>query len=159
MTTTSQRAGLPPRLVEARTLVYTELQRADTKATSMLTVAPLAVAAAALAVDTDDVTLPGVSVVGLWLAGLAMVAAVVLLLDVIRPRLGRQSRPGTWVHAARHGAGTLLDEAATADIIAADVTALARSAIRKHRRLAVAVWLIIVAVVTLAASLAIAAAH
>lgn len=44
MTTTSQRAGLPPRLVEARTLVYTELQRADTKATGLLTVAPLAVA-------------------------------------------------------------------------------------------------------------------
>ncbi|OQO88980.1 hypothetical protein B1813_22775 [Saccharomonospora piscinae] len=150
---------LPPRLVEARALVYTELQRADAKASGLLTIAPLAVAAAALAVDTDDVDLPAVSIVGLWAAGLLLAGAVVLLLDVIRPRLGRQSQPGTWLHAARHGADTLLDSASTAEVIAEDVAALARSAVRKHHRLRVAVWLVIAAVVALAASLAVAAAH
>lgn len=152
-------AALPPRLVEARERAYAELERADTKAVGLLSAVSLAVAASALAVDTEALDPPVVSVVGMATAGFLLVVAVVLLLDVIRPRLGRQSQPGTWLHAARHGGESLLDGTGTPAVIADDVAGLSRSAVRKHRRLAVAVWLLAASVLVLAASLTIAAIH
>ena len=157
--TTEEALSLPPRLVEARTQVYTELQRADTKATGLLSAVSLAVAAAALAVNTDALAPPVVAIVGLAASAVLLVTAVVLLLDVIRPRLGRRTQPGTWLHAARHGGESLLDGTGTPAVIADDVAGLARSAVRKHKRLAVAVWLLTASVLVLAASLAIAAIH
>jgi hypothetical protein len=157
MTTTETTEALPARLAEARAQVYTELQRADTKASGLLSAVSLAVAASALAADMDALAPPVVSIVGIAIAAVLLVVAVVLLLDAIRPRLGRHTRPGTWIHAARHGGSTLLDDTGTAEVIAEDVAGLARSAVRKHRRLSLAVWCLIVAVITLSASLAVAA--
>jgi len=159
MTTTETAETLPARLVEARAQVYTELQRADTKASSLLSAVSLAVAASALATDMDALAPPVVSIVGIAIAAVLLVGAVLLLLDVIRPRLGRHTRPGTWIHAARHGGATLLGDTGTAEVIAEDVAGLARSAVRKHARLSLAVWCLIAAVITLAASLAIASVH
>lgn len=159
MTTTETAEALPARLVEARAQVYTELQRADTKASSLLSAVSLAVAASALATDMDALAPPVVSIVGIAIAAVLLVGAVLLLLDVIRPRLGRHTRPGTWIHAARHGGSTLLDDAGTAEVIAEDVAGLAQSAVRKHARLAWAVWCLIAAVIVLAVSLTIAAMH
>lgn len=147
---------LPPRLGEARSRAYTELERADTKANHLLSATSILIAAAALVLGKENVRVPATSIIGLCLAGVTAVAAVVLLLTVICPRLGRTSQPGTWLHAARHGAASLLDDSVTVQELADDTVGLCRAAVRKHQRLAVAVWLIVATVILLAISLALA---
>jgi hypothetical protein len=145
----------PSRLDEAREQVYTELGRVDSKAATLLSAVSVFVAAAVFALD--KVTLPTLSQLGLGVAAVPIVAAVVLLLDAIRPRLGGNPRCGTWLYAARHGRDSLLDDSASVEDLADHTVALGRSAARKYVRVAIAVWLIQTGLVLLVTSLTVAA--
>ena len=147
--------ALPSRLEEARAQVCNELTRVDSKAATLLSAVSVFVAAAVFALD--KVKLPTLSQIGLGVAAAPIVVAVVLLLDAIRPRLGGDPQRGTWLYAARHGRDSLLDTSATVDDIADHTVALGRSAARKYRRVAIAVWLIQIGLALLVTSLAIAA--
>lgn len=147
--------ALPSRLEEARTQVRAELARVDSKAATLLSAVSVFVAAAVFALD--KVSLPVVSQIGLGVAAAPIVVAIALLLDAIRPRLGRDPRRGTWLYAARHGVDSLLDGSAGVGEVANDTVALGRSAARKYRKVAVAVWLIQTGLTLLVVSLTIAA--
>lgn len=130
-----------------------ELQRADIKATSLITVIPITVAAVAVLVEIDDLKVPTISMVGLGISGLLLLASMLLMLDVIRPRTGGEPHPGTWLHVARNGVD-VAHEKPSDRAIAEEAALLAASALRKYRKLTCAVWLLTAAVLTLAVSLA-----
>lgn len=143
---------MPNGLSAAREQVLDELRRADTKATTLLS---LVGAALAGVVALAQQGMAGAGAVLLWTSLAPIFASVVLLLAVIRPRLNRHPTPGSWLHAARVGPATLLDTYSkhTPMLTADDVCNLARIARAKYRRITAAVVLLLAGLVTLMASL------
>ncbi|MFC7612346.1 hypothetical protein ACFQV2_00310 [Actinokineospora soli] len=91
-------------LAVTRSQVGTELQRADTKATTLLS---LVAAAFAGIIALTGRHLPVAAEIALWCSGAPILAAVLLLLAAIRPRL-HDPAPQTWLWAAEHGPARLV---------------------------------------------------
>jgi hypothetical protein len=148
--------GMPIGLVAAREQVADELRRADTKATTLLSLVGAAMAGV-IALANRGMT--GAGAVLLWASLVPIFASVVLLLVAIRPRLTRHPAPGSWLYAARVGPATLLDTYGDGDSIstADDVCTLARIAQAKYRRVSVAVVLLLTGLATLVVALLVTA--
>jgi hypothetical protein len=153
---------LPEGLRSVRDQAMDELRRADTKATTLLS---LVGATGAGVIALSNRAVPPVAAVLLWTAMLPIGASVVLLLAAIRPRLSQCMAPGTWLWAAQVGPATLLassdpnidtdDAAVTA--AASEVCTVARIAQTKFRRIGHAVTLPGCGLALLAVSLLLAA--
>jgi hypothetical protein len=116
--------------------VRDELRRADSKATTLLSLVGIA-AAGIVALATSKLTL--VAAVALGTAALPFIVAVLVLLSTIRPRLGRNAgkdaTPGTWLYAVHNGPAALLGGSErTPQTLAADVVLLGRLVVRKSHR-------------------------
>ncbi len=142
----------PARLNAAHEQVRDELRRADTKATTLLSLVGAAMAGV-IALAGREVT--GAGAVLLWVSLAPIFASVVVLLTAVRPRLRRLPVPGTWLHAAKVGPATLLETYQSDQIMttADDVCVLARIARAKYQRITVAVTLLLVGLTTLLVSL------
>lgn len=147
---------LPAGLSAVHDHVRDELRRADTKATTLLSLVGAAMAGV-IALSTRPASDP--ATVLLWLALAPILASIVLLLLVIRPRLNHNPVPGSWLHAAQVGASTLLESVkyGLATSAAHEVCGLARVARRKYRRIAVAIVLLLAGLALVATSLLITA--
>jgi hypothetical protein len=145
-------ADMPNGLSAARDQVLDELRRADTKATTLLSLVGAAMAGV-IALANRDIT--GTGAVLLWTSLGPIFASVVLLLTVIRPRLNKRPVPGSWLYAARVGPATLLETYDRADsmLIADEVGILARITETKYRRIIRAVALLLAGLATLMVSL------
>ena len=149
----------PPALVLAHEQARDELRRVDAKATTLLSLAGVAVAGV-VALTARPMPVPAVVLV--WLAAVGFTVVVLVLLDTIRPRgLRPVAAPGSWLHAARSTPAELLaavtdlpDSGGEAQRLAAHVCQLARLALVKYQRLALAVTLLAGATVLLLAALA-----
>lgn len=132
--------------------VLDALRRADTKATTLLSLVGAAMAGV-IALANRDIT--GEDAVLLWTSLVPIFTSVVLLLTAIRPRINRHPVPGSWLYAARVGPATLLETYGEADsmLTADEVCILARIAQAKFRRVALAVALLLVGLATLMVSL------
>lgn len=132
------------------------LRRADSKAATLLQLvgAALAGVVALVASKPSDA-----AVVLLWLALVPILVSVLLLLATILPRLNRDPVPGSWLHAAQVGPGTLLDSYRHGNPTSAamHVCVVARMARRKYQYLQVAVLLLVVGMLLLVAALAVIA--
>jgi pycsar effector protein len=152
MTTT-----LPDGLSIARDQVLDELRRADTKATTLLS---LVGAAMAGVIALANQHLAVVAAVLLWVSLAPIFASVVLLLLAIRPRLNRNPVPGSWLYAAHVEPDTLM--AAYGDdhptVVAGEVCILARVARTKYLRIRTALVLLLTGLVALVVSLIVMAA-
>lgn len=151
MTTTE----LADDLVRTRDQILDELRRADTKATTLLSLVGAAMAGV-IALANRDVTGPGV--VLLWSSLAPIYVSVMLLLSVIRPRLNREPAMGSWLYAARVGPSTLVDThrhpvEGRATSVASEVCTLARIARSKYRRITAAVILLVAGVTMMVLSL------
>ena len=148
--------AIPEGLIAARDQVRDELRRADTKATTLLSLVGVALAGVGVLVTKAP---PVAASVTLWVALAPILWAVLLLLSAIRPRLGGGNPvAGSWLFAATHGPESLLasygdGEQASATVTAADVCALALIARTKYRRVRSAVDLVAVGVCLLVAAL------
>jgi hypothetical protein len=140
-------------LVIAGDQVQDALRRADTKATTLLSLVGAAMAGV-IALGNRDVSGAGAAL--MWLS-LAPIFASVVLLTAIRPRLNRHPIRGTWLYAAQVGPATLLETYGETDVdavsTATHVCTLARIARGKYRRIAVAVALLLAGLVVLMVSL------
>ncbi|GAB3479594.1 Pycsar system effector family protein [Amycolatopsis cihanbeyliensis] len=131
-------AGFPSRLEMAHEQARDELRRADTKATTLLSLVGVALAGL-IALTTREVSVA--AIVALWAAVLPVAVAVLLLLSAVRPRLSQYPPPGTWLHAAYEGPTALLEatsEAAQAQV-AEHVCQLGSVAVEKYRRVSRAI--------------------
>lgn len=139
---------IPARLVTAADQVQDALRRADTKATTLLSLVGVAMAGV-IALANRDV--PGPGPVLVWLSLAPIFASVVLLLLTVLPRLNRNPVPGTWLHAAQVDAVTLLAAYGETDAesAASQVCVLARRARTKYLRVAWAIGLLVAGLVTL----------
>lgn len=123
-----------------------ELSRTDAKAGMLLTLATGALAGLLTFARAGHVPFP--AAVALWLATALTVAALGLLLAVVRPRLGRGCRGGVLPDHQQ-----LLSGAAAADLHewqAGRLRTLSALAVAKHRRVRHAVDLLLVALAVLA---------
>lgn len=147
---------LPAGLVDAGTQAQDALQRADTKATTLLKLVGLALAGVIALVNSDPT---GAALTLLWLALAPILASVVLLLVTILPRLNRDPVPGTWLYAAQVGPSTLLDTytATTPTATATHVCVIAQRARRKYQYVQAAVGLLVAGLPLLVAALAVIA--
>lgn len=151
--------AMPEGLSVARTQVTAELARADAKATTLL---GLVGAALAGIVALTGRALPTAAEVALWCAGVPILAAVLVLLAAIRPRLANPA-PGSWLYAAEHGPARLLaslhtdQPTAAVTVLAHDLCALGVIVRAKYRRIRTAVTLVAVGIVVLAVALALTA--
>lgn len=154
-------SALPSELVDARDQVRDELRRADSKATTLLS---LVGASLAGVIALSQREAPGATQMLLWTSGSLIFAAVLVLLNAVRPRLAGDPVPGTWLHAAKVGPATLLescgaetavDDATTAS--ATHVCRLAQIAWAKFRSIQVGVTLLGCGLCVLAVSLLVGA--
>lgn len=148
-------AELPEGLRATREWVRDEVKRADTKATTLLSLVGLALAGV---VALAGRPLPVAAQVTLWVSAVPILAATLLLLSAIRPRLGNGDPvPGSWLFAAKYDPSTLLASYAegeqSAVVAAHDVCALAVIARTKYLRVRAAVTLLVLALVVLVAAL------
>jgi hypothetical protein len=132
---------IPARLAVAGDQVQDALRRADSKATTLLSLVGAAMAGV-IALGNGGVSGPGA--VLLRLALVPIFASVVLLLVTIWPRLNRCPVSGTWLYAAQVGPATLLESYGENDPVAtaSHVCTLARIARTKYRRIGQAVALL-----------------
>lgn len=141
----------PPVVLRAHDQVRDELKRADTKATTLLSL-PGLVLAGVVAVAKTGLPLP--ALVTLWLGALPVFGSVLVLLATIRPRLGQYPTPGTWLHATAYGPQALLDAGTyAAQAAAEDVCLLGQIAVDKYRRVQSAINLLIIGATVLAVAL------
>ncbi|WP_460404970.1 Pycsar system effector family protein [Actinophytocola sediminis] len=130
-------------------------RRADTKATTLLSLTGVGLAGVIALSTRQDVT--GAGAVLLWVSLTQVFASVVLLLLAIRPRLNRHPVPGSWLYAATVGPSTLLraygDDAPRVVSAADELCVVARIARAKYRRVGVAVVLLLTGLATLVLSL------
>jgi hypothetical protein len=149
----------PTRLSTTHAQVRTEIQRADTKAATLLALVG-ATLAGVIALTGRPV--PGPALAALWLAAVPITASVLVLLATVQPRVSSSRRPavpGTWLHAAQVGPATLLEAYhRTHDdlTLAQDVCVLARLAWAKYRQIQAAVVLLVCGLSTLAVALVLA---
>lgn len=118
-----------------------ELKRADTKATTLLSLIGASLAGV-IALSRASMNTP--AMVLLWCAAAPITGAVLVLLLAIKPRLGAAS-PGTWLHAAELGPEALLDDR---DVtvhryeLAEHTCSLGSIAVKKFRRIRDAITLL-----------------
>jgi hypothetical protein len=144
----------PPVVLRAHEQVRDEIKRADTKATTLLSLPGLVLAGV---VALAKAGLPVPALVFLWLGALPVFWSVLVLLATIRPRLGQYPTPGTWLHATAYGPQALLDAGTYAGRAAAeDVCVLGAIAVDKYRRVQSAINLLIIGAAVLAVALALA---
>ncbi|MER7115489.1 Pycsar system effector family protein [Saccharomonospora azurea] len=130
-----------------------QLKHADGKVKALLGLVT-AVLAGVVTLNLKD--LPTLSTVALWVATVLLVGSVLALLDAIRPRMSGEGEPGTWLHAAHHGWETLVDTSLVPEVVVArDTAEVAKTVLRKHRRVQVATALLAVGLFVLAAGLAV----
>ena len=142
---------VPAQVTAAESDAQDALRRADSKATTLLSLVG-ATLAGGIALSTRD--MPAVSAVLLWLALVPVFASVVLLLLTLLPKLGQAPVAGTWLFAAQVGPGTLLETCTGMDAVAVATHAcvVARIARSKYRRVQVAVALLVVGLAVLVLS-------
>jgi hypothetical protein len=141
-----------PRVVQAHEQARDELRRADTKATTLLSVVGAALAGV-VALTTRQQISPA-AVVALWAAAVPIFGAVLVLLAAIRPRLGQFPTPGTWLDAVFHGPAVLLETpSAAAAVLAEDVVLLGGIAVDKYQRVGRSVSLLFVGLSVLGVAL------
>lgn len=130
--------------------VRDELRRADTKATTLLSLIG-AVLAGVVALSTRTMPLSALIILGI--AAVPIATAVVTLLTAVRARL-ESAAPGSWLWAAEHGADALTNlNSANIDATAVHVTAMARIARAKYRRINRAITLLTIGLAVLAVAL------
>lgn len=140
-----------PLALRAHEQVRDELRRADTKATTLLSVVGVALAGVVALAKSG---MPPAALAALWLAALPIFGAVLVLLATIRPKLSQFPTPGTWLHATYAGPATLLDAGSyAAEVVAEDVCLLGGIAVEKHTRIKQAVNLLVVGAAALAVAL------
>jgi hypothetical protein len=142
---------IPTGLLAARDQVRDELRRADSKATTLLS---LVGAALAGVIALTGRGLPLVATVALWASAVPIGLSVLLLLAAIRPNLNGAA-PGSWLHSLTCEPFELLKYYKTAhpvDIVH-DVRSLAHIACRKFVRIRRAVNLLVLGLVVLAFAL------
>jgi hypothetical protein len=140
-----------------REQVVDELRRADTKATTLLSLVGAALAGV-IALSTR--AMPSAAAVLLWSSMALIGASVAVLLAVIRPRLVRHPVPGSWLYAAQVGPETFresFDASADGALSAAEVCVVARLARSKFRLIGHAVTLLGCGLAVLVTSLLVAA--
>lgn len=145
---------VPEGLSTARTQVTAELTRADAKATTLLSLVGVALAGI---VALTGRPIPVAAEIAVWCSGAPILAAVLVLLSAIRPRLDNVV-PGTWLYAAEHGPARLLTSLTTSDdstatVIAHDLCTLAVIARTKYRRIKTAVTLVVLGLAVLTVAL------
>ncbi|GHB31180.1 Pycsar system effector family protein [Streptomyces chryseus] len=144
-TTTSQR------LLQARTDVIAEMGRTDAKASALLTVLGIPLAVLIAAVPGRNLPAAAVGFVGIGATGLA--AALLLVLAIVLPRLGGDTR-GSYLYWA-----TCTPEEVTADLAvdrsAERLVTLSKIALKKMLALRVAIFITAGALAALALALAI----
>lgn len=151
----SQAAPTEARLAQARTEVIAEMGRTDAKASALLTVLSLPLAVLIAVVPGHD--LPAAATVAAGIGAAALAAAMLLVLLIVRPRLGGDVS-GSYLHWA-----TCTPEQAAADIAsdrsAERIVILSRIAARKFRalRLAIDITAGAVALLVLAGTITLAA--
>ncbi|MFJ2186281.1 Pycsar system effector family protein [Streptomyces anulatus] len=92
-------SDIDPRLVDAATAsVYAEISRTDTKASVLLTAFSLPLAALVAALPGKD--LPALPATLVGTGTVALVVAMLIVLSVVRPRLGGEAR-GSFLHWSR----------------------------------------------------------
>jgi hypothetical protein len=137
-------ASVPHGLSVAHSQAREEIARADTKATTLLSLVGAALAGV-VALTTRSVPVP--AAVALWCSVAPILASVLVLLSAIRPRLNAYPVVGTWLHAAQVGASALLesyqDDRESTVSAAHDVCVLARIARAKYVRIQHAVSLLV----------------
>jgi hypothetical protein len=142
---------IPTGLLAARDQVRDELRRADSKATTLLS---LVGATLAGIIALTGRSLPPVATIALWTSALPIGLSVLLLLAAIRPNLNGAA-PGSWLHTLTSEPYELLKYYKTAhpvDVVH-DVRSLARIACRKFVRIRRAVTLLVLGLVVLAVAL------
>ncbi|WP_331735290.1 DUF5706 domain-containing protein (plasmid) [Streptomyces goshikiensis] len=131
----SQAAPTEARLAQARTEVIAEMGRTDAKASALLTVLSLPLAVLIALVPGHD--LPGAATVAAGIGAAALAAAMLLVLLIVRPRLGGQVG-GSYLHWA-----TCTPQEAAADIAAyrsaERIVVLSQIAAKKFRALRLAI--------------------
>jgi hypothetical protein len=142
---------VPAGLLAAREQVRDELRRADSKATTLLS---LVGAALAGIIALTGRSLPPVATVALWSSAVPIGLSVLLLLAAIRPKLNGAPR-GSWLSSLTSDPHELLKYYRTAHPVEVvyDVQSLARIACRKFIRIRRAVNLLVLGLVVLAAAL------
>ncbi|MFD3700692.1 Pycsar system effector family protein [Streptomyces sp. NPDC058646] len=139
------------RLTQARTEVIAEMGRTDAKASALLTVLGIPLAVLIAAVPGRDLPAAAAVLVGLGVAGLA--AAMLMVLAIVLPRLGGDTR-GSYLHWA-----TCTPEEVTADLSvdrgAERLVALSKIALKKMRALRIAIFTTAGALGALALALAV----
>jgi hypothetical protein len=146
--------SVPHSLAVAHGQVREEIQRADAKATTLLSLVGAALAGV-IALSTRTVPVP--AAVALWCSVAPILSSVLVLLSAIRPRLNTDPVAGTWLHAAQVGASALLesyqDDGESTVSAAHDVCVLARIARAKYVRIQHAVALLVVGLAALTVAL------
>ncbi|WP_431776504.1 Pycsar system effector family protein [Streptomyces cucumeris] len=142
-------------LQQARTDVTAEISRTDSKASALLTAFGIPLAVLVAAVPGHD--LPTASAILVGIGALGLVAAMLVVLLVVRPRLGGNVR-GSYLHWA-----TCTPEEIRADVTvdrtAERIAKLSQIAAAKYRALKLAIDITAGALVVLLLALAVALAH
>jgi hypothetical protein len=146
--TTSSDPAVQQRLAAEIAAVRTEIQRADTKATALLTALSLPLAVLAAVVPGRDLPVASAALVAVGGAGL--LAAMVAALSVLRPRIGG-APPGTFLYWATCTPEQLLADLARQGQLAEDLVRLSVLARAKFGRLRLAVDITTGALTVLAA--------
>lgn len=128
---------VPETLSRAHEQVRNELQRADAKATTLLSLIGATLAGIVALTGREMATVVSVAV---WTSTVPIAGAVIMLLSAIRPRLGSSETPGTWLHAAQNGPEALLTprEVDQLEATAEHVAVLGATAVTKFRRISAA---------------------
>lgn len=139
-------SDIDARLAAATNTVLAEISRTDGKSAVLLTSfsLPLAVLVGAM----PGRTLPGTSAVLVGLGTVGLVAAMLVVLIVVRPRLGGAAR-GSYLYWALCTPEEVVEDLLDPGNQAAHVAHLSRIARRKFRGLQVAIDLTSIALITL----------
>lgn len=146
-------SAVPGRMAVTHEQVRDEVKRADTKATTLLS---LVGATLAGVIALTGRSLPHAAAVALWAAAAPIAASVLVLLAAIRPRFSRNPALGTWLYATLVGPSTLVESYQDSDdalATAQDVCEVARIARVKYRFIARAVDLLYAGLAVLAVAL------
>ncbi|MFD4178154.1 Pycsar system effector family protein [Streptomyces anulatus] len=138
------------KLQQARTDVVAEISRTDSKASALLAAFGIPLAVLVAAVPGRDLPIPAAILVGLGAVGL--VAAMLVVLLVVRPRLGGNTR-GSYLHWATCTPEQVRTDLAT-DLTAERIIRLSQIATAKYRALKTAIDITAGALVLLVLALA-----
>lgn len=147
-------AAADARLLQARTDTVAEISRTDAKASALLTAFSIPLAVLVAAVPGHD--LPTAAAVLVALGAASLVAAMLVVLLVVRPRLGGNTR-GSYLHWANCTPEQVRADLAT-DPTAERIVQLSQIAAAKYRALKTAIDITAGALVLLALALAVALA-